>query len=441
MKKVSIIGFGRFGKTLYRLLKDDFSITIYNRSSLDLSSVDRNITIAKTISKIYESEIIFYCVPISSFESVIKTHKKYFKHNHVLIDVLSVKMFPLFVLNKYLKNTKTQVLLAHPMFGPDSAKNGFEGLPMILDRFMTSADTYSFWKKYFESKKLNVIEMSALEHDRIAANSQGLTHFIGRLLEEVNFSPTLIDSLGAKKLYEVKDQTCNDTWQLFSDLQQYNPFTKQMRLKLGQAYDKLYNRLLPKQAHPKFVTFGIQGGKGSFNDEAIQRYIQKHAIKKYKIKFLYTSEKVLRNLHEGTIDFGLFATHNAVGGIVTESVIAMAKYTFKIIEEQEIVIRHFLMKRKNVLLNDITSIHAHSQNLKQCRGSLAQKYPNLKQESGSGDLIDTARAAQFLAEGKLSKTTAILGPRTLSDMYDFEIIDSDLQDLEHNVTSFLLVSR
>ena len=115
-------------------------------------------------------------------------------------------------------------------------------------------------------------------------------------------NPTPIDTVGATKLLEVEEQTCNDTWELFINLQHYNPYTKEMRIRLGEAYDKLYNKLIPKQKDPDYITFGIQGGKGSFNEEAIQYYLKRNDIKDYKINYLYTSEKVLQSLHVGDID-------------------------------------------------------------------------------------------------------------------------------------------
>lgn len=443
MKQISIVGFGRFGKTLYRLIKDDFTITLYNRSKIKTEDLKlaKNTIIAKDAREAYKSEVIFYAVPISTFEQIISSHIKYVRPYHILIDVLSVKLYPAEVFKKYLKGKNTQALLTHPMFGPDSSKNGFEGLPMIMDKFMTDDKTYAFWKKYFQKKKLRIVEMSPKNHDRMAANSQGLTHFIGRLLEELKFEESRIDSLGAKILLQAKEQTCNDTWQLFVDLQHYNPYTKRMRLNLGAAYDKLYNKLLPKQVYPTLITYGIQGGKGSFNEEAIKSYIEKNKISKFKIKYLYTAEKVLRNLHEGNIDYGLFATHNATGGIVHESIHAMAHYKFKIVDEIEILIRHFLMKKKNASTDKITSIMAHPQNFRQCKSTLHKKYPHLKLESGKGDLIDTAKAASYLASGKLPPHVAILGPRTLSDMYGLTIIDRDLQDKKDNLTNFLLAKR
>ncbi len=440
MQNVSIVGFGRFGKTLYRLLKDDFKITLYDKVKINPSETDKDSTVVKSLEKVYVNETIFYCVPISVFEEVIISHQQYFKNHHLLIDVLSVKMHPAKIFKKYLQG-KTQVLLTHPMFGPDSSMNGFSNLTIVIDKFKSSDKNYNFWKKYFQSKSLNIIEMKALDHDRLAASSQGLTHFVGRLLSAYPLRSTPIDSQGTKKLLEVTKQTRNDTWQLFEDLQHYNPYTKNMRIRLGDAYDEIYNKLLPKQIDPSFLTIGIQGGKGSFNEEAVQFYLKKAGITKYKIKYLYTSENVLKALHSGDIDRGQFAIHNSVGGIVGESVEAMANYNFKIIEEFSIKISHALMIQKDAKFSDITTIMTHPQVLAQCKKTLIEKYPNLKQISGEKDLIDHAMVARRMSEGKLSKNIATMGSKVLAEIYNLQIIEDNLQDAKENYTSFLQVAR
>ncbi len=443
MKKISIVGFGRFGRTLYRLIKDDFTIVLYNKNSIALGDIElsKNTNVTQDVQKVYESDVIFYAVPISTFETVIMSHKKYIKPHHVLIDVLSVKMHPARIFTFYLANTESQILLTHPMFGPDSAQNSFEGLPIILTQFRIDEKEYLYWKTYFENKKLRVIEMSAEEHDRIAANTQGVTHFIGRLLEEYDFKKTQIDSLGTKKLLEIKEQTCNDTWQLFSDLQQYNPYTKKMRLRLGQAYDTVYNKLLPKQVDPAQITFGIQGGKGSFNEEAIFHFLKTAHVPAYTVKYLYTSKQVLEALHIGEIDVGQFAIHNSVGGIVEESIEAMAAYKFNIIGQFAIKISHALMIRADTDFSEITTIMSHSQVFAQCKQTLLKKYPQLEQASGNGDLIDHAMVAKHLSENRLPKNVATMGSKILAEIYNLKIIEDNLQDAQENYTSFLQVSR
>lgn len=444
MKKnsLSIIGFGRFGKVLYRLFKSDFKITLYDAdrsafTGINLAPGDR---FSFNLKDIYSSETIFYAVPIEAFEKTIASHRKYFQ-GQLLIDVLSVKRHPAEVFKKYLKGTGSRAILTHPMFGPDSSKNGFKGLAIAINRFTAAAKEYRFWKNYFQRKGLKAVEMKPEEHDKMAADSQGVTHFVGRLLQAFKLKPTKIDTLGAKKLYEVMEQTCHDSWQLFSNLQNYNPYTKRMRLRLGVAYDKVYQQLLPGRVSKNYLIYGIQGGVGSFNEEAILSYLKRRGIGKYKIKYLYTSPKVLADLHKGNIDFGLFAIHNSVGGIVEESIKALAKHKIKIVEEFAIPIRHFLMKKRGVDFKEIKAIMAHPQVFRQCVSTLKEKYPSFPQLSGKGDLIDTAQAARALAQGKLPINTAILGPRRLAELYDFEIVEGDLEDDRINNTSFLLVKR
>lgn len=439
-KSITIIGFGRFGKTLFRLLADDFNITIFTRNPIKGDETE-NATVTQDLATAYQSEVIFFAVPISAFDEVISSHKKYFKEDHLLIDVLAVKMYPKKIFEKYLNNTNIQVLLTHPMFGPDSSKPGFDNLPIIIDQYRSSGKNYKVWKDFFAKKKLSVLEINAVDHDRLAANSHGLTHFVGRLLDEFGIKSSAIDTIGAKKLLEVKDQICNDTWELFTDLQHYNPYTKTMRVKLGNAYDELYNKLLPKQTNSDFITIGIQGGKGSFNEEAVMHYIKKNNIEKYKIEYLHTSERVLKSLHEGDIDRGQFAIHNSIGGIVDESITAMAKYKFTILEEFAIIISHALMIRKDATFSEITTIMTHPQVLAQCVSTLAKKYSTLEQTSGVGELIDHALVAKDMSEGKIPKNIATMGSKILADIYNLEIIEDNLQDLQKNYTSFLMVER
>jgi arogenate dehydrogenase (NADP+) len=442
-RQVSIIGFGRFGRTLYRLLKDDFTVILYDRSGikLDGTELSENTRTTKDLGDVYSSDVIFYAVPISQFEPVIAAHKQYFEPRHLLIDLLSVKMHPAKVFKKHLAGSQTQALLTHPMFGPDSSRQGFGGLPIIIDKFKSKTVAYDSWKSYFESKKLRVIEMSPEAHDKAAANSQGLTHFLGRLLDEYGLEDSPLDTMGAQKLLEIKRQTCGDTWQLFNDLQHYNPYTRKMRLKLGEAYDKVYNKLLPEHVNPGFLTIGIQGGPGSFNEEAVSYWLNRSGVARYKLKYLYTTESVLAALHAGEVDRGQFAIHNSIGGIVDESVKAMAKYKFVIVEEFAIKIAHALMIRGDADYSEVTTIMSHPQVFAQCKHTLPQKYPHLKQVSGEDDLIDHANVAKQLAAKRLPKHIATMGSRVLAEMYGLKIVEDNLQDAQENYTSFMLVKR
>ena len=129
------------------------------------------------------------------------------------------------------------------MFGPDSAKNGMKGLPIVMCAMGEKDQRYEKVKKLFLDMDLRVIEMTADEHDRDAAFSQGITHFIGRVLKEMDVQDKEIATKGYKSLLEIVEQTCNDPLQLFYDLQRYNPYTRDMRHSLRIALENVGYRL------------------------------------------------------------------------------------------------------------------------------------------------------------------------------------------------------
>ena len=71
----------------------------------------------------------------------------------------------------------------------------------------------------FSQLELRIEQLSASEHDHEAAYSQGITHFIGRTLDLLKLKPSRISTTGYEDLLDIVEQTCNDQWQLFLDLQ------------------------------------------------------------------------------------------------------------------------------------------------------------------------------------------------------------------------------
>ena len=85
--------------------------------------------------------------------------------------------------------------------------------------------------------------MTPDEHDRMAASSQGITHFIGRVLKDSGVRSTDINTLGFNGLLSVIEQTCNDSWDLFKDLQKFNPYTNEMIDNLVSTIDNIHKKI------------------------------------------------------------------------------------------------------------------------------------------------------------------------------------------------------
>ena len=54
---------------------------------------------------------------------------------------------------------------------------------------------------------------------------------------------TQINTLGFNDLLAVIEQTCNDSWDLFRDLQKYNPYTNEMIDNLIGEIGKLHKQV------------------------------------------------------------------------------------------------------------------------------------------------------------------------------------------------------
>lgn len=439
----SVIGFGRFGAFWASLLAKHFSVLVHDADPGRCAKAREQGFQTPELATVLSADAIFYCVPIAAFESVITSHREMLasREPKVIFDCLSVKVHPKNIFTK-LSLPGWEIGLLHPLFGPDSVRvHGLSGLPLAIDQYTLSDATCSSWIHFFQNLGIHVLRLSAEEHDALAANSQGLTHYIGRILGAMNITPSSIDTVGAIKLHEIKEQVCNDSDELFHNLQQYNPYTLPMRIALGAAQAKIYSKLLPNRVNNETLVIGIQGGPGSFNEEAATHYLARLDEKNFHLEYLYTSEAVLKALYEGRVDRGIFAIHNSLGGIVEESVQAMSKYTFSIIDEFSIIISHCLLMHPSRSLDTATSIMGHSQALRQCAHNLRDRFPHLQLQTGAGELADPSRIAQEICAGKISPSTAVLGSRALAAIYGLEVKAENLQDLKENHTHFLWVER
>ena len=190
------------------------------------------------------ARVIFLCVPINRVEQVVADMAPYLQPGTAVFDTCSVKVHPAKVLTSELGNRSDLTLVAtHPMFGPDSAARGVQGLPMVVWRLSGDEQVYAEWTEFLRALGIRTVEMEPAEHDRLAAYSQGITHYIGRVLDRLDLQATPIDTEGFKILRALVAQTCNDSWELFQDLQRYNPYTQEMRVRLQAALDDVYEQL------------------------------------------------------------------------------------------------------------------------------------------------------------------------------------------------------
>jgi prephenate dehydrogenase len=236
---VGVYGLGRFGSFWAELLSSRCEVRGWSRNAARPTPPG--------VRRVDEVELlslpaVFLCTSISSMEEVLARIGGRVRPGSLVMDTCSVKIHPVRLMEQALP-PPVSILGTHPLFGPDSARDGVRGLPMILCPARIGEGKLHEWEGFFGSLGLDVRVMSPEEHDRQAANTQGITHYVGRVLADFGIAPSTVSTLGYRKLLEIVEQTCNDPWQLFLDLQRYNPHTREMRVRLKRSLERVMGML------------------------------------------------------------------------------------------------------------------------------------------------------------------------------------------------------
>jgi len=240
MKSLSIIGFGTFGQFLAPHLTSHFDVYAWNRTNYEAKAKELCVS-WNTLESALEKDIIILCTNISFFEAFLKENSRLINPHALVIDVASVKIKPVELMKKYLPST-CEIVGTHPLFGPQSGKNGIEGLNFVVCPVRTSkSDSIVTFAK--EALKLNVILRTPEEHDKEMAYVQGLTHFIARALTAMDVKEFVMKTRAYERLLDIKNFLGGDSWDLFISIENDNPFAKEVRemfkMELGKLEEKL----------------------------------------------------------------------------------------------------------------------------------------------------------------------------------------------------------
>ncbi|MFN0048590.1 MAG: prephenate dehydrogenase/arogenate dehydrogenase family protein [Cytophagales bacterium] len=240
MQTLSIIGFGTFGQFIAPHLTSHFDVYAWNRTDYEEKARELNVNWCQ-LHRALQMDIIILCTNISFFESFLIENSHFFNPKALVIDVASVKLKPLALMKRYLPST-CEIVGAHPLFGPQSGKNGIEGLNFVLcSERTTKLDCI---KKFAsEVLKLNVILRTPEEHDQEMAYVQGLTHFIARALSGIQVKEFEMKTRAYERLLDVKNYLGGDSWDLFTSIENDNPFAKEVRIKFQNELNNLERQL------------------------------------------------------------------------------------------------------------------------------------------------------------------------------------------------------
>ena len=239
MKKVAIIGFGAFGKLAASHLKGKFEVVVSD--SEQKQGEARKLGVRQVaIEDAARAEVIILCVPISQMQSTLRDIAPKARPGTLVLDACSVKVLPCRLMESMLP-ADVEVIGTHPLFGPQSAGNGIRGQQIVVCpvRSKRTEKVCAFLKEM----GLEVVLLTAEEHDKLMASTQVITHFVGRALAKISPKdpPTRLKS--HEKMMAAVEMVQHDSDQLFFDIETLNPFALHERRRLLKELERIEKEL------------------------------------------------------------------------------------------------------------------------------------------------------------------------------------------------------
>ncbi|CAA3000677.1 arogenate dehydrogenase 2, chloroplastic-like [Olea europaea var. sylvestris] len=249
--KIAVVGFGNFGQFLAKaFIRQGHTVFAHSRS--DYASIAQSLGAAFFFDTHdlceQHPDVILLCTSIISTESVLRSLPILrLKRNTLFVDVLSVKEFAKNVFLQVLP-THFDILCTHPMFGPESGKNGWQNLPFVYEKVRIGNEDSRFARvenflDIFKKEGCRMVEMTCAEHDKYAAGSQFITHTMGRILEKLQLDSTPINTKGYETLLDLVENTASDSFDLYYGLFMYNKNAMEQIERLDLAFEALKQEL------------------------------------------------------------------------------------------------------------------------------------------------------------------------------------------------------
>ncbi|MFZ5672338.1 MAG: prephenate dehydrogenase/arogenate dehydrogenase family protein [Pseudomonadota bacterium] len=214
---LGLIGFGAFGRLAAHHLSPHFDLRVFDPAFAGSAGL------AETAG----CEVVVIAVPVAHMADTLKTLAPHVRSGTLVLDVGSAKVEPARLMRELLPS-HVDIVATHPLFGPQSARDGVRGLKIAL--CPVSGGRHRLVAAFLRiALGLKVITTTPDAHDRDAALSQGLTHLIAKVLVKMEPLPEMITTRSFDLLYEAVEMVRHDPPQVFDAIERLNPYALEVR--------------------------------------------------------------------------------------------------------------------------------------------------------------------------------------------------------------------
>jgi prephenate dehydrogenase len=243
MKRLGLVGLGQFGRLAADTLACHFEVIATDASETAAADAQRLGVRFAPLVEVAGSDVVVVATPVSTMPSVLADIAPHLKPGALVIDVGSVKMLPAQWMAEILPG-HVDIVATHPLFGPQSARNGLAGLRLVVCpvRGQRHEQVAAFGRRL----GLTVTVTTAEEHDREMAYVQALTHLIGRSLSNIGIPNRELKTQSYQHLLELCSLIGADTFELFTAIQTQNPFAHDVVTAFVDEAQKLLGQVAGK---------------------------------------------------------------------------------------------------------------------------------------------------------------------------------------------------
>jgi prephenate dehydratase len=186
-------------------------------------------------------------------------------------------------------------------------------------------------------------------------------------------------------------------------------------------------------------TLGFLGPFGTFTEEALRAALEEEQTEGGARRYVPypTMQDTIEAVSNGQVDCAIVPIENSIEGSVSATVDILAHEidNLQIVREVQHAIRHSLLARPGVTLEQITQVYSHPHANAQCRGWLRNNLPGRVVEAANS----TADAVERVASSQ--EPWAAIGNQLAGARYGCVVLQADIEDHKDNETRFVFLAR
>jgi len=241
-QSLGIIGVGAFGAFMARHLVPHFDLVLCDTAQ-DLTALAHECRARiGTLQQAAACHIVVIAVPVQKLPAVLESIAPLLQAGALVLDVASVKVKPAELMRTLLPD-HVDIIGTHPMFGPQSGKQGIAGFNIVLCDIRGNRAT-GVQKFLAEKLKLSVHLATPEEHDKEAAYVQGLTHLLAKIVVGMDLPHFRFTTKTYDYLQQMVEMVRYDSDELFRAIERENPFSAEAKKSFFNAARLLEERLI-----------------------------------------------------------------------------------------------------------------------------------------------------------------------------------------------------